>query len=71
MRDQFATNPKGLQIAITVTDVRFLTPDVAVASTRAHFNLPEVKDDRGTFVFVRRDGKWLLGSLRVQAAPKQ
>lgn len=70
-QDDFAARPKGLQISLTVTNVRFVTPDVAIASTRAHFNLPEVKDDRGTWVFVRRDGKWLVAALRVQPAQRQ
>jgi uncharacterized protein (TIGR02246 family) len=70
-RDDFAANPKGLQISLTVTDVRFVSADVAVASTRAHFNLPEVPDDRGTWIFVHRDGKWMVASLRVQAAQRK
>jgi uncharacterized protein (TIGR02246 family) len=64
-QDDFAARPKGLQITIAVTSVRFITSDVAVASTRATFNLPEVKGDRGTWVFARKDGKWLVTSLRV------
>ena len=70
-RDEIAARPKGLQISITVTNVRFITADVAIANTRAHFNLPEVKDDRGTWVFVYRGGKWLVTALRVQPAQKQ
>ena len=70
-RDDVSARPKGLQISITVTNVRMLTADVALANTRAHFNLAEVKDDRGTFVFVRREGKWLIAGARVQAAQKQ
>src|SRR4051794_31252406 len=71
IRDQMATMQKGLQIGITVTNVRFLTADVAIANARAHFNLPDVKDDRGTYVFVHKDGKWLIAALRVLPAQKQ
>lgn len=70
-RDDIASRPKGLQISITVTNVRFVTSDVAIANTRATFNLPEVKEDRGTWIFVRRDGKWMVSALRVQAAQRK
>ena len=70
-REEIAARAKGLEINITVTDVRFLTADVAVANARAHFNVPEVRDDRGTWVFVHRDGKWMVAALRVQPAQKQ
>ena len=70
-RDEIAARPKGLQITITVVNVRVVTPDVAIANTQAHFNLAEVKDDRGTWVFVRKNGKWLVTALRVQAAQRQ
>ena len=70
IRDMMAPMPKGQQINITVTNVRFLTADVAIANTNAHFNVPEVKDDRGTWVFVHKDGKWLVAALRVLPALK-
>lgn len=55
------------RIALTVTSLRFLGPDVAIVNTRAELN-EGAWEDRGTWVMVRRGGEWLLAALRVLPA---
>ena len=53
-----------------MTSIRPLTPESAIVDTVARFNEGAVRDNRGTSVFVRRDGKWLVSALRVFPAQR-
>jgi uncharacterized protein (TIGR02246 family) len=70
MATQFRTLPATWRIALEVTSVRFIRPDVAIVNTRARFNEGPVKDDRGTLVLVRQDGRWLITAQRVVLAQR-
>ena len=65
------TQPPTLRINITPISIRFLVPDVAIVNTVARFNEGAVKEDRGTWVLVRRNGKWLIAALRVLPAERK
>ncbi len=62
----FAEN-KGLKLRIDITGVKFITPDVAiedgVTSTLPPDGAPPSRA-RYTIVHVKKDGKWLLSSVR-------
>ena len=68
--EDFSTTPPTMRITLRVTGVRLLSHDVAIADTLAHFNEGAVRDNRGTSVFVRREGHWLVAALRVFPAQK-
>ena len=59
------------RIALSVTGIRFVGPDIAIVSTKAQFNEGPVKEDRGTWIAVREAGSWLIAALRVLPAAKQ
>ena len=63
--------PATRRISLTVTNIRFVGPDVAVINTRAVFNEGPVREDRGTWIAVRQAGSWLIAALRVLPAAKQ
>lgn len=63
-----ANQSSTLRISITPTSLRFLSPDVAIVNTVAHFNEGSVREDRGSWIFVRRKGQWLVAALRVLPA---
>src|SRR5262249_17458844 len=77
-RDQFAAMAKGEKLQLVATDVRMVSPDVGLINTDAtttgrHKSNGEFKSDehdRGTWVMVRRDNRWLISALRVQQAQK-
>jgi len=62
---ELKTWPKGRQFKLQVTGSRMLTPDIGVVETTATFSEGPVRSNRGTAVFVREGGKWLISSLRV------
>jgi uncharacterized protein (TIGR02246 family) len=62
---ELKTWPKGRQFKLQVTGSRLLTPDIGVVETTATFSEGPVRSNRGTAVFVREGGKWLISSLRV------
>ena len=64
----FSTLPSTTRITLTLTNIRAVTPDTAVVDTIARFNEGTVRENRGTSLFVRRDGKWLVAALRVYPA---
>jgi uncharacterized protein (TIGR02246 family) len=66
----FSTTPSTMRIRLVVTSVRSLTRETAIVETVARFNEGAVRENRGTSVFVRRDGQWLVSALRVLPAPK-
>ena len=66
-----AKHSSTLRISITPTSLRFLSPDVALVNTEAHFNEGAVREDRGTWIFVRRKGQWLVAALRVLPAERK
>lgn len=68
----FATWPKTQRFTLAVTNVRVLTPEIAIVDTLATFTEGEMKSNRGTAVWAHQDGKWLITTLRIypSAAPK-
>jgi uncharacterized protein (TIGR02246 family) len=65
-----ATAAPGTRIRLTVTSVRLLDPQTAVAETEAHFSEGSVPDNRGTSVLVRHGQTWLVAALRVFPAER-
>jgi uncharacterized protein (TIGR02246 family) len=63
-----ATWPTTLQFTLAVTDVRMLSPNIAIVETFATFSEGPVQSNRGTLVMVRQSGKWLAAALRVHPA---
>jgi uncharacterized protein (TIGR02246 family) len=57
---------KGHTLKTTLTSVRFVRPDVAVADGTAEITAPDGATDSGRFtaVWAKADGKWLLSSVR-------
>jgi uncharacterized protein (TIGR02246 family) len=70
LREDFAASPPTMRISLTVTGIRPLTPESAIVDTVARFNEGGVRENRGSSVFVRRDGKWLVSALRVFPAQR-
>lgn len=68
-RRDWAAASATRRISLTVTGIRFLSPDIAIVSTRARFN-EGPSEDRGTWIAVRRSGNWLIGALRVLPAAR-
>ena len=66
----FGAMPTAQRITLTVVAVRFPTPDGAVAEVAGEFSEGPVRRDRGTNIFLKRDGKWLLTALRVLPAQR-
>ena len=65
---EFATWPATQRFTLEVTDIRVLTPDIAIVETLATFSEGEMKSNRGTSVMVRQNSKWLIAALRVYPA---
>lgn len=68
-RRDWAAASATRRMSLTVTGIRFLSPDIAIVSTRARFN-EGPSEDRGTWIAVRRSGNWLIGALRVLPAAR-
>lgn len=68
-RRDWAAASATRRISLTVTGIRFLSPDIAIVSTRAQFN-EGPSEDRGTWIAVRGSGRWLIGALRVMPAAR-
>jgi uncharacterized protein (TIGR02246 family) len=66
----FATTPASTRITLSVTSIRQLSQDVAIAETLAKFNEGAVRENRGTSVLVRHGGRWLVTALRVYPAQR-
>ncbi len=75
-RDRFANMAQGRRIALSVSSLRLIAPDVALINTAAEStggrnaqgqDLPP-SNDRGTWVLLRSGGQWLITALRVQPA---
>jgi uncharacterized protein (TIGR02246 family) len=62
--------PATQQANIVVTNIRFLTPGIAIVETVATFTEGEVRENRGTSVLVRENGTWLHAALRVFPAQR-
>jgi uncharacterized protein (TIGR02246 family) len=64
---EFFAENKGLKVRINVTALRFATPDVAVEDGTTEVIPPDggpPSRARYTIVHVKKDGKWLLSSVR-------
>ena len=70
LHEELAATPPTMRISLTVTSIRPLTPECAVVDTVARFTEGAVRENRGTSVFVRRDGQWLVSALRVFPAQR-
>jgi uncharacterized protein (TIGR02246 family) len=57
---------KGAKVAFKVTSIRQLTPDVILQDGASKLTLPDGTIDQGRFaaVWSRKDGKWLMHSVR-------
>src|SRR6185312_5981483 len=68
--ETFAASP-GVKIAIEIGSIRFLSPDVA--KEEGHTIVTPAKEDRQvrpyTVLFVKRDGRWLISSVREDSDP--
>ena len=69
-KDAVATWPATMRFTLSITAIRFLTPDVAIVDTEAHFSEGDMRANRGTSVVVRQKGKWLIAALRVFPAQR-
>jgi uncharacterized protein (TIGR02246 family) len=72
---RFAAMEPGRRITLSVSAVRLVTPDVAVINVVATAGGRDAQGqalssspDRGTWVVVRRGGRWLIAALRVYSA---
>lgn len=54
------------RMTLTVSAVRFLSPDVAIVDFARHGEV----ENRGTWIVVRQDGEWLIRALRVMPAAR-
>ena len=68
---ELAKWPGTRRFSLTVTGIRFIGQDVAIVETEAQFNEGPVRTNRGTWVSVRQDGRWLIAALRVYPAHRQ
>jgi uncharacterized protein (TIGR02246 family) len=68
--ETFAASP-GVKIAIEVGSIRFLSPDVAKEEGQTVITpASEARQVRPyTVLFVKRDGRWLISSVREDADP--
>jgi len=64
-KDALATWPATMRFTLSITAIRFLSPDAAIVDTEAHFSEGDMRANRGTSVVVRQKGKWLIAALRV------
>jgi uncharacterized protein (TIGR02246 family) len=68
--ETFAASP-GVKIAIEIGSIRFLSPDVA--KEEGHTIVTPAKEARQvrpyTVLFVKRDGRWLISSVREESDP--
>jgi uncharacterized protein (TIGR02246 family) len=67
---ELAKWPPTRRFNLAVTGIRFLGPDTAIVETLARFSEGPVRANRGTWVAVRQDGKWLIAALRVYPAQR-
>jgi uncharacterized protein (TIGR02246 family) len=74
-KNRFATMEPGRTITLTVTSVRLITPDVGLLNTIAKTGGADAQGkalpsdtDRGTWVVMKKDGKWFIVALRVYPA---
>jgi len=67
----FAAGPAKLEV--TVHSIRLLTPDVATEEGEARVTAPGAAPEESTYlaIHVKRDGKWLLDSLRETELPSR
>jgi uncharacterized protein (TIGR02246 family) len=62
---------KDQKLKTTITSLRFLRPDVAIADGKAEFTTTDGASESGRFtaVWTRTDGKWLLSSVHDLPEP--
>ena len=65
-QEAFWASSPATRMSLTVNTVRFVSPDVAITDFTRDGDI----QDRGTWIFLRRDGNWVIGALRVMPAPR-
>lgn len=65
MEEGWSNVPSDVRAELTVESIRFVTSDVAVVNIDGVFTGSRPSVDRATAIFVRRDGGWQVGALRV------
>ncbi|MFO0888054.1 MAG: SgcJ/EcaC family oxidoreductase [Isosphaeraceae bacterium] len=70
MAETFAAEP-GMKLAIAAESIQFLSPDVAKEEGRTTITPPKgaAETRRHTALLVRRDGRWLISSIREEPEP--
>jgi uncharacterized protein (TIGR02246 family) len=70
LAETFAASP-GLKIALDVEAIRFLSPDVAKEEGLSRLTTDQGAADsrRYTVLYVKRDGRWLISSVREETDP--
>jgi uncharacterized protein (TIGR02246 family) len=70
LADTFAASP-GVKLALDVEAIRFLSPDVAKEEGLSRLTTAQGAADsrRYTVLYVKRDGQWLISSVREEADP--
>lgn len=59
-----------MRLNLTVTSIRFLGPDVAIAEAEGRVNEGAIRLNRATWVMARQNGKWLFAAVRVYPAER-
>jgi len=74
-RSRFASMEPGRKIALTIAAVRLITPEAAIINViatsgghNAQGQALPASADRGTWVVVKKSGRWLMAALRVGPA---
>jgi uncharacterized protein (TIGR02246 family) len=64
---------KGCKLAVTITSLRFLRPDVALLDGKATLTAPDGASESGRFTtaWTKSGGKWLLSSVHDLAEPSE
>src|SRR5262249_32028508 len=70
LAETFAASP-GIKLALEIESIRFLSPDVAKEEGRSRVTPTHGAPDsrRYTALFVKRDGRWLISSVREEPDP--
>jgi uncharacterized protein (TIGR02246 family) len=70
LAETFAASP-GVKITLDIETIRFLSPDVAKEEGSSRLTSDQGASDarRYTVLYVKRDGRWLISSVREEADP--
>jgi hypothetical protein len=62
---ELSAMPATQEVNIVVTNIRFVTPDMAIVETVATLTEGDVRENRGTALLLRENGQWMHAALRV------